>query len=233
MRAERKQAAKAVVVKSKTPEEMQAEIKAERKRRRRQEEQQAWKELVKQEREHKKQLRRQKQQTKKGQKQSKQSSSSSSSSSNNNEVDDEQEVALRLIQEIKHGRTDPTSGMTTLSPSGVQYKDLVLGKPGSAVAQSSSLVTVKYRLTGRKSGTAAAGAATLIDSNNKFTFSLGKNQVIAGFDLGVQGMRPGGRRHVVVPPKAGYGSQDIGAGPGAMLYFDITLLQVSGGGNAL
>ena len=50
--------------------------------------------------------------------------------------------------------------------------------------------------------------------------------MIQGWDIGCQGMREGGRRKLIVPPKAGYGSQDIGAGPGATLFFDITLLSI-------
>ena len=47
------------------------------------------------------------------------------------------------------------------------------------------------------------------------------------------GMREGGRRQLVVPPKAGYGSKDIGAGPGGLLNFDITVLGAHDGVPAL
>ena len=52
-------------------------------------------------------------------------------------------------------------------------------------------------------------------------FRLGAGQVIAGWDQGVQGMRVGGRRQLVIPPGLAYG--DRGAGrdiaPGETLIF--------------
>ena len=114
---------------------------------------------------------------------------------------------------------DPTTGMTACR-MGVQYKDIKLGLSDGPVVRSKSLVTVKYQLRG------GSFHGVVLDSSKKFTFRVGKGEVIAGWDIGVEGMRVGGVRHLVVPPKAGYGSQDIGAGPGALLFFDITLLQV-------
>ncbi|HEY0951033.1 FKBP-type peptidyl-prolyl cis-trans isomerase [Nocardioides sp.] len=60
-------------------------------------------------------------------------------------------------------------------------------------------------------------------------FRLGVGQVIAGWDQGVQGMKVGGRRQLVIPPHLGYG--DRGAGgvikPGETLIFVVDLLGVS------
>jgi len=59
-------------------------------------------------------------------------------------------------------------------------------------------------------------------------FRLGVGQVISGWDQGVQGMKVGGRRQLVVPPHLGYG--DRGAGgvirPGETLIFMVDLLDV-------
>jgi peptidylprolyl isomerase len=61
------------------------------------------------------------------------------------------------------------------------------------------------------------------------SFRLGVGQVIAGWDQGVQGMKVGGRRQLVIPPHLGYG--DRGAGgvikPGETLIFVVDLLGVS------
>ena len=61
-----------------------------------------------------------------------------------------------------------------------------------------------------------------------FRFTLGRGQVIQGWDQGVQGMKIGGRRRLTIPPDLAYG--DSGAGgvipPGATLVFDIDLVAI-------
>jgi FK506-binding nuclear protein len=128
---------------------------------------------------------------------------------------EEDDVARKVMNEIKYGTSD-TSGWTTLQ-LGVKHKDIVVGT-GNLV-QNKSLVTVKYQLKGGKFG-------VVLDSSKKFNFRVGKAEVIQGWDIGVMGMQEGGRRRLVVPPKAGYGAKDIGAGPGGLLHFDITVLEV-------
>ncbi len=53
------------------------------------------------------------------------------------------------------------------------------------------------------------------------SFRLGVGQVIQGWDQGVQGMKVGGRRKLVIPPDLGYGSRGAGATikPGETLIF--------------
>ena len=104
-------------------------------------------------------------------------------------------------------------GVRTLE-LGVKCRDVVIGK--GPIVENNSLVTVMYKLK--------SGKGILIDSSKKFVFRVGKGNVIRGWDVGVIGMAVGGTRKLIVPPKAGYQGQDIGAGPGALLYFDITVL---------
>ena len=67
------------------------------------------------------------------------------------------------------------------------------------------------------------------DRGEPLAFRLGTGRVIAGWDQGVQGMKVGGRRQLVIPPHLGYG--DRGAGgvikPGETLIFVVDLLGIS------
>lgn len=62
-----------------------------------------------------------------------------------------------------------------------------------------------------------------------FRFVIGQGGVIKGWEEGVQGMQPGGRRQLIIPPSLGYGERGAGGGvipPNATLLFDIELLAI-------
>ncbi len=64
------------------------------------------------------------------------------------------------------------------------------------------------------------------DRGDTFKFTLGKGQVIAGWDQGVAGMRVGGRRRITIPPMLGYGKRGAGGviGPDETLVFVVDLV---------
>jgi FKBP-type peptidyl-prolyl cis-trans isomerase len=72
---------------------------------------------------------------------------------------------------------------------------------------------------------------TVFDASERagrpFTFTLGVDSVIQGWQQGLVGMKVGGKRHLVIPPELGYGPNDYGPIPGgSTLIFDVELLSV-------
>ena len=60
------------------------------------------------------------------------------------------------------------------------------------------------------------------------SFPLGGGRVIQGWDQGIQGMKVGGRRELVIPPHLGYGDRGAGGAikGGETLIFVVDLLEV-------
>ena len=118
--------------------------------------------------------------------------------------------------------------MTTITTeSGLQYIEQTVGEGDEAKAGQN--VTVHY--TGwlrNDDGTQGAKFDSSKDRNDPFQFNLGAGQVIRGWDEGVQGMKVGGARQLIIPAELGYGSRGAGGviPPNATLIFDVELLGV-------
>jgi peptidylprolyl isomerase len=116
---------------------------------------------------------------------------------------------------------------TVVVPSGAaptqpQRTDLIVGT--GAAAKAGDKMTMQYVL-------ATYSTRKVIQSSwtsQPFTFTLGTGQVIPGWDLGMVGMRVGGRRELVLPPSLGYGAASPGAGIAAndSLVFVVDLLKI-------
>tara|TARA_B100000902_G_scaffold376681_1_gene408063 strand:- start:327 stop:746 length:420 start_codon:yes stop_codon:yes gene_type:complete len=107
--------------------------------------------------------------------------------------------------------------------NGLVIKDLIEGE--GKQAQDFNKVVVNY--TGKLED-GSIFDSSLNPGREPFSFTLGVGSVIKGWDIGVKGMKVGGKRQLTIPSELGYG--DKGAGnvipPGATLIFEVELLEV-------
>ena len=110
--------------------------------------------------------------------------------------------------------------------SGLQYEDTTIGE--GAVAKAGQHVSVHYTGWLYNDGVKGAKFDSSKDRNEPFDFGLGQGRVIKGWDEGVQGMKIGGTRVLVIPPHLGYGARGAGGAipPNATLMFEVELLGV-------
>jgi FKBP-type peptidyl-prolyl cis-trans isomerase len=107
--------------------------------------------------------------------------------------------------------------------SGLQYWDIRVGT--GQVAKDGDHVKVHYTgwlTTGKKFDSS-------VDAHTPFDFTIGKGEVIKGWDEGVTGMKVGGKRQLRIPPEIAYGASGTPGGPippNATLIFDIQLLGI-------
>jgi FKBP-type peptidyl-prolyl cis-trans isomerase len=109
------------------------------------------------------------------------------------------------------------------APSGLLIEDVKIGD--GAVATQGKTVGVHYtgRLTDGKQFDSS------LDRGQPIEFRLGAHQVIKGWDMGIDGMRVGGKRKLTIPPDLAYGATGTPGGPippNATLVFDVELVSV-------
>ena len=123
-------------------------------------------------------------------------------------------------------RTDDFHQAVTLSTTtkdGLKYGDLVAGTGAEAVAGKN--VTMQYTgwtSDGKQFDTSRQSSRGPFEVDN-----LGQGQVIAGWNEGIQGMKLGGVRRLVIPPALAYGDQPppgSGIAANATLTFDVQLV---------
>lgn len=125
----------------------------------------------------------------------------------------------------------PTSGPlskepTVTPPSGpaptkLETKDLIVGT--GPEAKDGDTITVNDVGVLFKNGKQFESS---FKRNEPFSFTLGKGEVIPGFDKGIVGMKVDGRREIIIPASLGYGAKGAGTKipPNSPLVFVIDLL---------
>jgi peptidylprolyl isomerase len=113
-------------------------------------------------------------------------------------------------------------------PKGAPPKKLVIKEieeGTGAEAKAGDEVTVQYVGVNYKSGKEFDASW---DRGEPFSFKLGAGMVIPGWDKGVEGMKVGGRRELIIPPNLAYGPEGSppAIGPNETLIFVIDLLEV-------
>ena len=107
------------------------------------------------------------------------------------------------------------------TPSGLKYRDVVVGK--GLQPKGGDVVFVNYtgRFTNGKVFDTSVG-------KQPFEFQIGRGQVIKGWDEGVSTMHVGGKRKLVIPPDLAYGAQGFPpvVPPNSTLVFDVELLKI-------
>lgn len=124
-----------------------------------------------------------------------------------------------------------TATSTTMQPTSdsasvteLKIEDEVVGT--GAVAAAGDNVTVQY-VGSLMNGTVFDASRNRGDQG--FTFTLGAGQVIKGWDMGVAGMKVGGKRKLTIPASLAYGNQSVGGGlipANSALVFEVELIKV-------
>ncbi len=134
-------------------------------------------------------------------------------------------VAFATLTIIIVGCKGTTVGpdIPTNTDSTLIITDRVVGT--GARADSGLVLTVQY--IGRLKSDTTIKFDSSFARRAPFSFVLGNNEVIKGWDSALVGMRVGGRRRIEVPPTLGYGLAQQGPiPPNSTLIFDIELLRV-------
>ncbi|MEU9162282.1 FKBP-type peptidyl-prolyl cis-trans isomerase [Streptomyces sp. NPDC048424] len=109
------------------------------------------------------------------------------------------------------------------APQELTIRDLVVGD--GAEAKPGRVVRVHYVGVTFESGREFDASW---DRGQPFKFAVGGGRVIKGWDRGLRGMKVGGRREIIIPPRLGYGDQSPSPliPPGSTLVFVVDLLSV-------
>ena len=124
-------------------------------------------------------------------------------------------------------RSEAPQQQTAANAVAFQRIDTLPGTGKEAVAGSTAVVHYTGWLFEPKAEAQHGAQFDSSRSGQPFSFQVGGGQVIKGWDEGVQGMKVGGKRTLILPPDMGYGASGAGPiPPNANLIFEVELLEV-------
>lgn len=128
------------------------------------------------------------------------------------------------VMETDCKNTDSKSSEVRRLPNGLVIEQLEWGKPDSKVASLGKKVSIHY--TGKLRENGRIFSSTI--DGNSFKFRLGDEEIIEGWNIGLEGMRVGSKRRLTVPPSMAYGSEGDGESipSNSWLLFDVELVRV-------
>ncbi|MEO7997799.1 MAG: FKBP-type peptidyl-prolyl cis-trans isomerase [Gemmatimonadaceae bacterium] len=133
---------------------------------------------------------------------------------------DEADVASSPATETYASLLGVNIANMTLIQEGLYKQDLIVGTGLEAIKGRD--LRVKY------TGWLTNGQQFDTNQTTGIPFTLGRSAVITGWDLGLVGIRPGGKRKLVIGSDLAYGSSGNGSiGPNKTLVFDITCVSVT------
>ncbi len=135
-------------------------------------------------------------------------------------------ISVTLLLAVTIAVAAGQAKMTT-TKTGLKYTDQKVGT--GDVAMKGNSVQVQYTGWLYLDGKRGAKFDSSVDRNMPFQFKLGGREVIAGWDEGVEGMKVGGKRELIIPPDLAYGPREVGRliPANSTLDFEVELLKVS------
>jgi len=113
-----------------------------------------------------------------------------------------------------------------VTEGGLAYKDLTVGT--GAVAKIGKIAVVHFTAWIDNNGERGDKFFNSRDEGKPIAFKIGTDMVIEGWNIGVVGMKTGGRRRLMVPSELGYGAGGVAdiIPPNTDLIYDIELIEV-------
>ena len=136
-------------------------------------------------------------------------------------------LIIGIVERVSFKKETPKSRQTKkterqLTHSELQIEDIKIGQ--GKEAKVGDRVTIHY-IGKLQDGTIFENS---YQGKKPFTFTIGKKETILGLDIGVEGMREGGKRKIIIPPNLAYGEGGVRGQvpPNATVVFEVELIKV-------